>query len=222
MPSPLLRPGDAAKKLGVSCTTLRRWEREGRISTVRTQGGHRRFDENVLPGRPSITIARQEECRKYYAYCRVSSSKQKDDLQRQIKAFQETHPEHEIISDVGSGLNFKRKGFLRMVDEIMRGRVKEVVVSHRDRLCRFAYERFEWICQKHGTTLVVKDRLIRSAEQELSEDLMAIVHVFSCRHHGTRRYAKKPCAVPENPPSSHDKTGPEVARMDESCQGHVQ
>jgi len=219
--SSLLRPGDAAKKLGVSCNTLRRWEREGKISTVRTEGNHRRFDENLLPQRSTITVAREDD-RKHYVYCRVSSSKQKDDLERQIKSFQQTHPEHEIISDVGSGLNFKRKGFLRMVDEIMRGLVEEVVVSHRDRLCRFAYEFFEWICQKHRTTLVVKDRVIRSAEQELSEDLMAIVHVFSCRHHGVRRYAKKPSAVPEDPPSSHDKTGPEVARMDEGCEGHVQ
>jgi len=225
---PLLRPGDAAKKLGVSCNTLRRWESEGRISAVRTQGNHRRFDENVVPGRPTITIDRHDNGRrKHYAYCRVSSSKQKDDLERQVKSFQETHPEHEVISDIGSGLNFKRKGFLRMVDDIMRGLVEEVVVSHRDRLCRFAYELFEWICQKHGTTLVVKNQLIRSAEQELSEDLMAIVHVFSCRHHGLRRYTKKHHTnkhreVSEDPSSSYDEAGPEVARMDESCEGHVQ
>ena len=219
----LLRPGDVAKKLGVSCNTLRRWEREGKISTVRTHGNHRRFDENAFFLSASIATSTEPGERKRYAYCRVSSSKQKDDLERQIKSFQETHPEHEIISDIGSGLNFKRKGMLRMVDEIMRGHVQEVVVSHRDRLCRFAFELIEWICHKNGATLVVKDQEIRSAEQELSEDLMAIVHVFSCRHHGMRRYTNKSHRkVSEDPPFSDNQTGPDTSPMDEGCQGHVQ
>ena len=104
---------------------------------------------------------------------------------------QEAYPTHEVITDIGSGLNFKRKGLLRMVDDVMRGTVKEIVVSHRDRLCRFAFELIEHLCRRNGTRLVVKDQEIHSAEQELSEDLMAIVHVFSCRHHGMRRYQKK-------------------------------
>lgn len=77
-----------------------------------------------------------------------------------------------------------------MVESIMQGDVEEVVVSHRDRLCRFAFELVEWICNKRNTNLVVKNKEIRSADAELSEDLMAIVHVFSCRHNGMRRYGK--------------------------------
>jgi predicted site-specific integrase-resolvase len=78
-----------------------------------------------------------------------------------------------------------------MVDQVLRGDVEEIVISHRDRLCRFAFDFIEWICTRSNTKLVVKDREICSAEQELSEDLMAIVHVFSCRHHGMRRYKSK-------------------------------
>ena len=87
-----------------------------------------------------------------------------------------------------------------MVDEVMRGDVEEIVVSHKDRLCRFAFELLEWICRKHNTALVVKDQEIRSAEQELSEDLMAIVHVFSCRHHGMRRYKTHEGPKNQDPP----------------------
>ena len=182
-----LRPIDAAKQLGVSTATLRRWEREGKIHASRTYGNQRRYDEEQFTSASSPN----EPIRKRYAYCRVSSSKQKDDLKRQQQSFKETHPTHEIITDIGSGLNFKRKGLLRLVDETLRGGVEEIVVSHRDRMCRFAFEFIEWLCNRSDTRLVVKDQEIRSAELELSEDLMAIVHVFSCRHHEMRRYNKK-------------------------------
>lgn len=197
----LHRPTDVARQLGVSVNTLRRWEREGRIQSIRTRGNHRRFRETAFAS-PNTSDSSEPDAkeRKRYAYCRVSSSKQKDDLERQIQSSQETHPNHTIITDIGSGLNFKRKGLLRMVDEVMRGDVEEIVVSHKDRLCRFAFELLEWICRKHNTALVVKDQEIRSAEQELSEDLMAIVHVFSCRHHGMRRYKTHEGPKNQDPP----------------------
>lgn len=240
----MLRPRDAAKQFGVSRSTLKRWEREGRICTHRTHGNHRRYDgNNILDSNPSQ--------RKLYAYCRVSSQKQKDDLERQKTAMQEAHPTHEIVTDIGSGLNFKRKGLLRMVDDILRGDVEEVVVSHRDRLCRFAFDFFEWLCQRNNTRLVVKNQEIRSAELELSEDLMAIVHVFSCRHHGMRRYATKgqnqfqdnnsdennkeeqtkvqekasgegSDPVPENTSSTITPTGSSTKVLDERCTRYLQ
>ncbi|CAN0517844.1 unnamed protein product, partial [Ectocarpus sp. 8 AP-2014] len=129
--------------------------------------------------------------RRRIAYCRVSSSKQKDDLGRQVQSFQETHPEHEIVKDIGSGINFKRKGLLRVVDAILQGHVEEIVIAHRDRLCRFAFDFLEWICKRGNTRIVVQDKVIRSSEQELTEDLVAIIHVFSCKLHGSRRYKNK-------------------------------
>jgi len=183
-----LRPVDAAKQFGVSSGTLRRWEREGRITSIRTHGNHRRYDDQELT---EAATSEPPAERKRYFYCRVSSSKQKDDLERQKQSSKETHPDHEVIADIGSGLNFKRKGLLRLVDEVLRGSVEEIVVSHRDRLCRFAFELIEHLCRRGDTRLVVKDQEIHSAESELSEDLMSIVHVFSCRHHGMRRYSQK-------------------------------
>ena len=144
-----LRPKDAAQKLGVSLTTLRRWD--DRLQPDRTYGNHRRYTISSDSSTGSSESAKSDSSneppakRRKIAYCRVSSWKQKDDLEGQKESFSETHPNHEIISDIGSGLNFKRKGLLRMVESIMQGDVEEVVVSHRDRLCRFAFELVEWI-----------------------------------------------------------------------------
>ena len=170
----LNRPKDVATKFGCSIVTLRRWEAEGKLTSVRTHGNHRRYiDPSINSSEPPVIE------RKHYAYCRVSSSKQKDDLERQKQAMQETHPDHEIITDIGSGLNFKRKGLLRLVDSILRGHVKEVVIAHRDRLCRFGFELLQWLCDRSNTDLVVKNQEVRTASEELSDDLMAIVHVIS-------------------------------------------
>lgn len=179
----LLRPKDAATKFGVTVGTLRQWEADGVITSVRTHGKHRRFPDTIL----------EQACgrKQRFVYCRVSSSKQKDDLTRQVQLFKETHPQHQVITDIGSGLNFKRKGLLRLVDAVLQGTVEEIVVAHRDRLCRFAFELFDWLCTRHDTKLVVQNKETQSASEELSEDLMAIVHVFSCRHHGLRRYSGK-------------------------------
>lgn len=208
-----LRPQEFAQALGVTVPTLRRWERDGRIQSTRTIGNHRRFSY------PSPLIS-SLDARKRYIYCRVSSPKQKDDLERQKQSLLQAYPDHEIISDVGSGLNFRRKGLLRMVDFIMQGGVEQIVVSHRDRLCRFAFELFEWICQKHDTILLVHHHEIRSAEQELSEDLLAIVHVFSCRHHGMRRYRQR--VVSKNSTEADIRSSKSISGVDDCGQTDIQ
>jgi predicted site-specific integrase-resolvase len=125
-------------------------------------------------------------------YCRVSSHKQKDDLERQISTLQAKFPNYKVFKDVASGLAFKkRKGLQRLLDQVQSGTIKEVVVAHRDRLARFSIEVIEWILRQAGATLVVlHDRVDPnpSPEQELAEDLMAVVTVFSCRFNGKRRY----------------------------------
>ena len=152
---------------------------------IKTSGGHNRYAFS-----PDAEEQQQEEdaTRVSYCYCRVSSSKQKKDLQRQKQAFKVSHPNHVILSDIGSGLNYKRKQYLFLVDQILSGRVQEVVIAHRDRLARFSFELFEWLCQRSGTELLVLDQQKHSSEREFSEDLLSIIHVFSCRHHGMRRY----------------------------------
>ena len=96
-----------------------------------------------------------------------------------------------MVSDIGSGINWKRKGLQTILERSMRGDIKEVVVAHRDRLCRFGYELIEFILDKSGVKLVVhNEENAKSESQELAEDIMSIVHVYSCRQMGKRRYQK--------------------------------
>jgi hypothetical protein len=98
-------------------------------------------------------------------------------------------PRHRVITDVGSGINFKKKGLRTLLDEAQRGRLRQVVVAHRDRLCRFAFDLVEWIITQWGATLLVQNGK-QDLQHEFSEDLMAILHVFSCRFNGLRRYKR--------------------------------
>lgn len=129
-------------------------------------------------------------------YARVSSSHQKGDLDRQIELLQETYKEAEIIFDIGSGLNFKRKGFQNLLDRIHKREVEKVVVAYKDRLCRFGFELVEWILKKSNTELVVLNQLSSSDESgtsELAEDLLSITTVFVARNNGNRsaKYRKQ-------------------------------
>lgn len=175
-----------AKQYGVSKTSARRWRIAGLLRSIQTPGGHHRYLLDDI-----VAIRDRTTPRRRIAYCRVSSSKQKDDLCRQVQSFKDSHPHHEIVKDIGSGINFKRKGFLRLVDSILRGDVEEIVIAHRDRLCRFAFDFLEWICKRGSARIVVQDQVIRSSEHELTQDLVAIIHVFSCKLHGSRRYKNK-------------------------------
>ena len=132
--------------------------------------------------------------KKNFIYARVSSPKQSEDLERQISDLQTSYPGFQVLSDTGSGINFKRKGFKRLLQEIMYGNVGKVVVSYRDRLCRIAFDLLEFICDQHQTELLVhnKDK-DGSDEKELLEDLMAITHVFSSRLYGKRSGGKRKC-----------------------------
>ena len=187
-----VRPKIARDYLGITNQTLQIWGDEGRIHTIRGRGGHRLYDLDGFIKKEASAEAQTD--RKRYIYCRVSSGKQKEDLERQVQYLSEKYPTHIVIREIASGINFKRKALQRLLDEITRGTVEEVVVAHRDRLCRIAYEHFIWLFEKYGTTVVVDSEHDRtaSAEQELAEDLLSIVHVFSSRHYGQRRkYTKR-------------------------------
>lgn len=169
--------------LGVHPNTVRRWANEKKIRYIKTQSGQRRYDVDTYLGE---TKEKRKVC-----YCRVSSAKQKDDLARQIKYMKERYPGHEIIQDVGSGINFKRKGLLALLERIDKGEIVEVVVAHRDRLSRFGYELIQWFIEKNGGKLVVLDNIKDSPKEELTKDLISIIHVFSCRLHGLRKYREE-------------------------------
>jgi len=137
-----------------------------------------------------------------YIYTRVSSKKQADDLSRQIEYVRNKRPEYASyipISDIASGINFNRKGLSTILDAALQGIIGEVIVAHRDRLCRFGFDLIKLIIEKQGGKItVLDDERNKSSEQELSEDLLSIVHIYSCRQMGKRSY-KPRTQIIENP-----------------------
>lgn len=174
---------NAAQKLGIHPNTLRRWADEGKIKCFRTLANQRRYDVDGYLGIPQIA---QTIC-----YCRVSSHKQKDDLARQIAFMQSKFPDAKIVKDIGSGINFKRKGLKTILDAAINGDCLKVVVAHRDRLARFGIDLLRWIIERSGGELLVLNQVNLSPEQELTQDLLTVLHVFSCRMHGLRSYKDK-------------------------------
>lgn len=167
----------ASQYYKVSTQTLRRWADSGQIEFIRTKGKHRRY---------KINQNKEKGC---YIYTRVSSKKQQHDLKRQTDFLLSKFPNYEVISDIASGINFKRKGFTTLLDKILRGNVKIIVVSTKDRFTRFGYELIERICNRFGTKImVIKNEKEQSFEEELSEDLMSIITVFTARYYGSRKY----------------------------------
>ena len=188
--------GKAAKRLGVSVKTLQRWEREGRLIPVaRTDSNRRLYTETQLrefigwrqaPESPSRVVA----------YCRVSSAAQKPDLANQRRVLEEFVVARglanvEFIEEVGGGLNFKRKRFLALMDEIGQRSINTLILAHRDRLTRFGFEWFEHYAKTHGCEILVLNQDRLSPEQELVQDLMTIVHCFSSRLYGLRNDRKR-------------------------------
>ena len=173
----------ACLELGVHANTLRRWADEGKIRYIRTAGGKRLYD--------CSSIEQNSSTKNNYCYCRVSSQKQKDDLERQVQFMSERFPDYTILKDVGSGLNFKRKQLLFLLEECAMGRVGEVVVAYRDRLCRFGFELLEWFFSKNSVKLVVLEQQELSPQQELVADLLSVITDFSSRVHGLRKYRDK-------------------------------
>jgi putative resolvase len=170
----------AKKYYSVSTDTLRRWHKNGKLDTIQTEGKHRRY---YVPDKCS------QETRRTIAYARVSSLKQKSDLQNQIDFLKQKYPNYEIISDIGSGINFKRKGFRTILEQLYKGNVKEVVVASKDRFSRFGFDFFEFTFDQFDAKLVsINTTADKSPQEELAEDLLSITTVFSARYHGMRKY----------------------------------
>lgn len=181
----MVKTKKACEILGVHPNTLRNWAKEGKINYVRQEHGNRLYDVDEFLRRG------KGQQRARIIYTRVSSKTQKDDLSNQVKYLRERYPDYELIEDIGSGLNFKRKGLNTLLERVMSGGVEEIVVSHRDRLCRFGFDFIRNIASKYNTRIVVLDNTQLSPQEELVRDLVSIIHVFSCRIYGLRKYNSK-------------------------------
>jgi putative resolvase len=186
---------EAIEITGIGEQTLRKYVDQNRIDSYKTPSGHRKFDKAYLEKMcNSLSNGKkiQDNERQNYIYARVSSKKQSDDLNRQIEFIKNKRPEYasyNLITDIASGINFKRKGLLSILDSTIQNTIGEVVVAHRDRLSRFGFDLIDIIVTKGGGKItVIDDERNKSTEQELSEDLLSIIHIYSCRQMERRKY----------------------------------
>lgn len=188
--------GKAAKLLGITVKTLQRWEREGRLIPVgRTDSNRRLYTISQIQSFIGMRQGNREPTR-LVAYCRVSSAAQKPDLINQRRVLEEFIVARglanvEFVEEIGGGLNFKRKKFLTLMEEMGRREIKTLILAHRDRLTRFGFEWFEHYAKSQGCEVLVLNQERLSPEQEMVQDLMTIVHCFSSRLYGLRNYRKK-------------------------------
>lgn len=182
--------GEAAKALGVTPLTLRRWDESGKLKPdLVTDGGRRRYDLARL--RPELFRAQDPAERRTVAYARVSSHDQKPDLERQAQALEAYCAAqgwtYEIVTDLGSGMKYRKKGLKRLLDDIVEGRVGRLVITHKDRLLRFGAELVFAICEAKGVEVVILNAdEDTSFEEDLARDVLEIVTVFSARLYGAR------------------------------------
>lgn len=193
--SKLVSIAEAAKALGVSPQTLRRWEREGKaVPTEKTAGGRRRYDLAKL--RPDLFRAESVADRKTVAYARVSSHDQKEDLERQKKVLEmycsAAGWTYEIVDDLGSGMNYRKKGLKRLIGGILDESIGRLVLTHKDRLLRFGAELIFALCEARNVEVVILNRGGDATfEEDLAKDVLEIITVFSARLYGSRSRKNK-------------------------------
>ena len=185
--------GQLARVIGYSVSTLRRWDRDGTYPARRTNGNRRYYtDEDI---QQILRISLSVKPKRVVLYCRVSSPSQKDDLQSQVVALENFAIGRgilfETVQEVGGGMNFSRKKFMAIITGIINGEIGTLVVAHKDRLARFGFELVENLCKQYGCELIVMNQESLSPQQEMVEDLMSIIHTFSCRLYGLRKYKSK-------------------------------
>ena len=181
--------GETAEILGVSISTLRRWDKKGRLTPEKTASGHRRYDISKL--KPELYGELKSEPRRTIAYARVSSHDQKKDLERQKHVLELYCAKQgwtfDVISDLGSGMNYHKKGLKRLLNDILAEKVGRLVIAHKDRLLRFGAELIFAICEaKQVEVVILNQGEDTTFEEDLAKDVLEIITVFSARLYGAR------------------------------------
>ena len=185
------KPKDFAELLGVSVRTLQRWDNEGILKANRTPTNRRYYTyQQYLNFKGQTT---KEDIRDIVIYARVSTRNQKDDLINQVDFLKQYCNAKgmivdQCIEDFGSGLNYNRKKWNKLLDDVMENKIKLIVVSNKDRFIRFGYDWFDKFCSKFNTKILVVNNDVLSPREELVQDIVSILHVFSYRLYGLRKY----------------------------------
>lgn len=182
---------DFAELLGVSVKTLQRWDRDGILKANRTPTDRRYYTYDQYLQFKGIQT--ENDIRDIVIYARVSTKNQKDDLQNQVDFLKQFCNAkgiivNQCIEDFGSGLNYNRKKWNKLLDDVMGNRIKTIVITNKDRFIRFGYDWFEKFCEKFNTKIIIVNNETLSPNEELVQDIISILHVFSCRLYGLRKY----------------------------------
>lgn len=184
----------ASELLGVHQRTLHNWDRNGIIETIRSPGGRRLYNVNKYLEQYEDDVQTdsefEENNKMKIAYIRVSTNNQKDDLSRQEKYMKKRFPNHQIIKDIGSGINFNRKGLRKIIKLAIEGKIKELVIAYKDRLCRFGFELIEDLIREYsnGRIIIINKTEYEEPEIELAKDVLQIMNVFTAKMNGLRKY----------------------------------
>ncbi|MDM7516913.1 IS607 family transposase [Lentilactobacillus sp. TOM.63] len=187
-----MKPKELAERLGVSVKTLQKLDSQGKLPAKRTVTNRRYYTEaDYLKA-----IGQPKANRKNVIYARVSTAAQQDDLRDQVEFLRQYVNAKgiivdQVITDVGSGLNYKRKKWNQLLDEVMQSKVNQIYIAYPDRFIRFGFDWFQQFCAKFGTEIVVVNNEQFSPEAEVVQDLISIIHMFSSRVDGLRKYKKK-------------------------------
>lgn len=187
----IYKVGEFAEKVGVSISTLQRWDRTNVLKSKRTPTNQRYYTDEDLNKVLNLE-AETKSKRKNVGYCRVSTQGQKHNLENQqefvsIYSLSNGVILDEIYTDIGSGLNYKRQNWSKLLKQVEANEIDKIYITYKDRFVRFGYEWFEEFCASHGTEIIVLNQKQTSPEEELTEDLLSILHVFSERNHELRR-----------------------------------
>lgn len=185
------KPKDFAELLGVSVKTLQRWDRDGILKANRTPTDRRYYTYDQYLQFKGIQT--DNDIRDVVIYARVSTRNQKDDLQNQVEFLKQFCNAkgiivNQCIEDLGSGLNYNRKKWNLLLEEVMENKIKTIVISSKDRFIRFGYDWFEKFCEKFNTKIIIVNNEALSPKEELVQDIISILQVFSCRLYGLRKY----------------------------------
>jgi predicted site-specific integrase-resolvase len=186
------KPKEFAELLNVSVKTLQRWDNEGILTAYRTPTDRRYYTHEQYLAYTGV-ISKEKNKGKTVIYTRVSNKGQKDDLKNQVEFLKQfAHARgiivDEVIQDIGSGLNYKRKKWNTLIEQSLEGKVKTIMISHKDRFIRFGFDWFRNLLESEGVEFLIVNNDSMSPEEEMVQDLISIIHVFSCRIYGLRKY----------------------------------
>lgn len=194
---------EASRVLGVHQRTLYQWEEKGFIETIRTPGGKRMYNvekyirehknADKLNNYDELDELDETDEKLNISYVRVSSQGQANDLERQKKLVKDAYPDHILVEDIGSGVNFNRRGLKKIIKWAIEGRINELVIAYKDRLARIGYELIENLIKEYsdGEIIIMKKKDDLEPEEELMSDMLEIMNVFVAKRNGLRKYKKK-------------------------------